>query len=195
MKHLKNIFFASLSLVLLPVLAVAHPGHNTSPTIIIGIAHPVSGLDHLLTMLAVGIWAAQLGKGFRWSAPLTFVGVMIIGSLFGAFHVSIPFTELLIAIGLLTLGLLILTKAKLSIFLALPVIATFALAHGYAHGSEMTASGLSSLWYGLGFVISTLALHYTGLFISQFLLTQKHEKVVRLSGLIALFVGVVFLVF
>ncbi|HUZ07420.1 MAG TPA: HupE/UreJ family protein [Candidatus Paceibacterota bacterium] len=153
-----------LSLILLvPTLAQAHPGlpgHTHGFTN--GVLHPLTGLDHICAMLAVGLWAAQRGGRAVWLVPATFVSVMIAGGMLGMGGVGIPYIEQGIAASVLVLGLLIAAAVRLPVAASMAVVGLFALFHGYAHGAEMpaTASGLA---YGLGFVLATIGLHLTGI--------------------------------
>ncbi len=151
--------------LLFPVLAHAHPGHeghDLTWDFDGGFAHPLTGWDHLLTMIAVGLWAAQLGARARWLVPSAFVSVMALAAIFGHFFGTIPGTEQGIAASILTLGLLIATTARLPVAASVALVGVFAIFHGVAHGAEMstTAGGFS---YGAGFVAATALLHGVGL--------------------------------
>jgi urease accessory protein len=127
-----------------------------------GIAHPFSGLDHVLAMVAVGLWASQFGRPAYWLLPLTFPIVMALGAALGFAGVTLPWTEAGIAVSVLVLGAVIALALRPSIAVGVGLIALFALVHGYAHGAELPAS-TSPLAYGLGFVAATLVLHAIGL--------------------------------
>ena len=137
--------------------AQAHPGHGGE-----GFAHPLHGLDHLLTMLAVGLWAAQLGGRAKWAVPAAFVSMMALGGALGMAGVAVPFAEQGIVASVLVLGVLIAAAVRLPPAASMGVVGIFALCHGYAHGAEMpaTAAGFS---YGLGFVGATALLHACGI--------------------------------
>ena len=126
-----------------------------------GLLHPLTGLDHLLAMLAVGLWAAQCGGRMRWAAPLTFVAVMLAGAVLGRVAGTMPGVEPLIAASTLVLGSLIVSAIRLPVAAGLGLMALFALAHGWAHGSEAPPSGLAT--YMVGFSCATAALHAVGL--------------------------------
>src|ERR1035437_488964 len=132
-----------LALVFIPSLAQAHPGHN--PGWANGLLHPVSGLDHICAMIAVGLWAAQRSGRAIWIVPLTFVSVMALGGLLGMNGVRVPLVEQGIAASVLVLGLLIAAAVRLPLAASVLVVGIFAVFHGYAHGAEMppTASGLT----------------------------------------------------
>lgn len=179
---------AGLALVLLTICgtAAAHPGHGTS--YMAGLAHPWLGADHLLAMLAVGLWAAQLGGRARWLVPLSFVSVMAAAGALGMAGVSLPMVESGIAASVLVLGLLIAVAARLPVGAGASLVALFAIFHGYAHGAEMPADG--SAWgYGLGFVLSTAALHGIGLALGR-----QGGKMVRVLGIAIAAAGALMLV-
>lgn len=144
----------------LPTLAWAHPGHEVQG-FAHGLAHPFTGLDHLCAMLAVGLWAAQLGGRSAWQVPLTFVAIMALGGALGMAGIPLPFVEAGIIASLLTLGLLVATGTRLPLAASAIIAGVFALFHGHAHGAEMS-SGASALAYGFGFVAATALLHLSG---------------------------------
>ena len=173
-----------LALIFIPSLAQAHPGHlGHTAGWANGLLHPVSGLDHICAMIAVGLWAAQRGGRAIWIVPLTFVSVMALGGLLGMNGVRVPLAEQGIAASVLVLGLLIAAAVRLPLATSVLVVGIFAVFHGYAHGAEMppTASGLT---YGLGFMAATAGLHLCG--ISAGLMTQRlgSTRLVRYAGVI-----------
>jgi urease accessory protein len=127
-----------------------------------GLAHPLSGLDHILAMVAVGLWAAQLGRPAFWLLPVTFPLVMGLGALMGAAGLSLPWGEMGIVGSVLILGAAVALRLRPAIPLSLALIAVFALFHGYSHGTELPPS-VSALAYGAGFIAATLVLHGIGL--------------------------------
>jgi urease accessory protein len=164
--QLRKALFA-LALFCTPALAFAHTGHDTSG-LLAGVAHPITGLDHLLAMLAVGLWAAQQNGAARWALPLTFVGSMLLGGLLGFAGVQIPLMETGIAGSVLAFGLLVAVAARLPMALALGLTALFGLTHGLAHGLELPE--LASPWgYAAGFVVATAALHGAGFALVRWL--------------------------
>jgi urease accessory protein len=171
-----------LLIFLLPSLAQAHPGapghtHGFSN----GLLHPLTGLDHICAMVAVGLWAAQRGGRALWLVPLTFVSIMVVGGILGMGGVGIPYVEQGIAASVLVLGIFIAAAVRLPLAASMAIVGLFALFHGYAHGAEMpdTASGLA---YGIGFVIATASLHFCG--ISLGLAAQKFAsaRLIRFAG-------------
>ena len=145
-------------------MAQAHPGHGGG--YLAGIAHPFMGLDHLLAMLAVGVWAAQLGGRAKWLVPTSFIACMAVAASVGLSGIALPMVESGIATSVLLLGLLIAFSIKLPVALSTSIVGLFAAFHGYAHGAEMPL--LSTPWlYGIGFVLSTAALHGLGFLLGQ----------------------------
>ncbi len=151
-------FITALSLA--PTLAHAHPGHGAGFDA--GFVHPMQGWDHLLAMVAVGLWAAQLGGRARWVVPATFVGVMMLGNALGMAGIAVPLVEPAIVCSVILLGLLVLMAARLSLAASMVLVGVFALFHGLAHGAEVPANA-SGITYTLGFALATAALHGCGL--------------------------------
>lgn len=131
-----------------------------------GVAHPFSGLDHLLAMLAVGIWAAQQGGRALWAIPLAFVGTLVAGGLLAINGIHLPLVEPGIAASLLLLGLLVARSAHLPLSTGAMLVGLFALFHGHAHGTELPAAA-SPAGYAIGFVIATAALHGIGILLGR----------------------------
>jgi urease accessory protein len=146
--------------------AFAHPGHNVSG-LAAGLIHPFSGLDHLLAMVAVGLWAAQGNTKKRgghkvWLLPATFMTMLAVGAGITMQWQSLPLFESGIAISVLALGLLIALSLQLSVSLSMAITALFGLLHGYAHGLELPESA-APVAYALGFLASTATLHLSGI--------------------------------
>lgn len=162
MRHTARTAIAAAALTLLPQLAFAHTGAGAVHGFDAGFAHPMSGLDHMLAMLTVGIFAWQLGGRAVWAVPATFVALMAVGGALGVSGVEVPFVEIGIALSVVVLGAVVALGLKAPLALAMAVTGFFALFHGHAHGTEMPldASGLS---YGLGFMSATALLHLAGL--------------------------------
>ncbi|HEY6096298.1 MAG TPA: HupE/UreJ family protein [Gallionellaceae bacterium] len=149
-----------LALLTLSSSAFAHPGHPYGG-IGSGLLHPFSGLDHLLGMVAVGLWAAQGGAQRVWLLPATFMAVLAIGAGVALFAPGLPLIETGIAASVLVLGLILALAVKVPATLSIALTAAFGFVHGYAHGSEMPALASPAL-YAAGFLIATAALHVTG---------------------------------
>lgn len=173
----------AVAALLAPAAALAHPGipghtHGFGN----GIAHPFSGLDHLLAMIAVGLWAAQRGGRALWMAPLAFISVMTLGGFFGmAGFGEFPAIERAIAASVLIFGILVATAVRLPLSANLFVIGLFALFHGYAHGAEMPATA-SGLTYALGFILATAILHLCGIVLGLASQKLRSEQLVRCAG-------------
>ena len=147
--------------LLIPSVANAHTGVGDTHGFWHGLQQPVSGLDHILAMVSVGLWAARIGGKALWVVPSSFVLAMAGSSVLGHFGVPLPGVEQGILASDFILGLLLLFAARLPLALSAGIVGILAIFHGYAHGAEMpeTASGLV---YGLGFIIATATLHLTG---------------------------------
>lgn len=158
-------------------IAYAHPGHGDS--YLAGVAHPFMGLDHLLAMLAVGVWAFQLGGRAKWLVPASFVALMAVAGALGMTGIALPMVESSIATSVLLLGLLIAFAVKMPPVLGAAIVGLFAVFHGYAHGTEMPLLA-TPLQYGIGFVLSTAVLHGIGLLFGQGL--RKQAVWLRAAG-------------
>jgi urease accessory protein len=159
-------------------VALAHPGHGPADGILPGFAHPFSGWDHALAMIAVGIWAAQLGAPRL--VPAAFIGMMAVGGVLGHLTGSVPGLDQGIAASVLVLGLLIARTVRLPVALAASIVGLFAIFHGMAHGAEMpaTAGGLA---YGAGFIAATAILHAAGVGIG-FLALRRSARLPQFAG-------------
>lgn len=153
-----------ISLSLLPGAAFAHTGAGHTHGFVHGFTHPIGGLDHLLAMVAVGMFAAYLGGRALWLVPATFVGVMALGGLLGVSGVSLPYVEVGIALSVVALGLLVALRWNFPIAAAMAIVAVFAVFHGYAHGTELPENA-SGIGYSIGFMIATALLHLVGIAI------------------------------
>jgi urease accessory protein len=152
----------AIALLLAPSVASAHPGHGEDSSLLGGFIHPFGGIDHLLAMTAVGLFAAQLGGRALWAVPTTFIAVMALGGAFGAAGVSLPFTETAIALSVLVFGFVIFSEITPPVLAAMALVAIFAAFHGHAHGTEMPV-GVSGGVYGIGFMVATALLHGLGI--------------------------------
>ncbi|PZQ17759.1 MAG: urease accessory protein [Ancylobacter novellus] len=146
---------------LLPTAALAHPGHGEAVGFIAGAGHPVGGLDHVLAMVMVGLFAYQLGGRALWLVPATFVAVMAAGGALGMAGVEVPFVETGVALSVVALGAAVAFGLKAPVAAAMAMVGLFAVFHGYAHGAEApeTAGGAS---YAAGFMLATALLHAAG---------------------------------
>jgi urease accessory protein len=175
-------FLTAIFLLVASSTAFAHPGHNVSG-FAAGLMHPFSGLDHLLAMVAVGLWAAQsdrknqsskINKGGKhriWLLPATFMAMLAVGADISMQWHSLPLVEAGIATSVLALGLLIALSLQLPIALSIAVTGLFGLLHGYAHGLALPTSA-APIAYALGFLFATAALHLGGVVTG--IVTRKH---------------------
>lgn len=160
--------------------ALAHTGVGSVHGFTAGLAHPLAGADHLLAMLAVGLWAGLVGGRARLAYPLAFVAMMVVSGLWGMSGAALPGVEIGIAVSVITLGLAIALKAAPPLAAGTAACALFAIFHGHAHGAELP-EGASSLGYALGFVLSTVALHGAGLALAG-VLAARAPLVARIAG-------------
>lgn len=168
-------------LLLLPGVALAHTGVGATTGFIHGFSHPMSGADHMLAMVAVGLWAAQIGGRALWVVPCTFVGVMALGGVLGFTGVYVPFVEEGILVSLLVLGVLIAGAFKLPLVYSSLIVGVFAIFHGHAHGAEMPAS-MSAATYAVGFALATAMLHIAGIGLGILMQKTNLQTVNRFAG-------------
>lgn len=173
--------FLPLFCLFLCSTAIAHESGPHTHGFEAGVLHPLTGIDHLLAMVAVGLWAVQLGGRARWLMPLVFVGAMAPGGALGFSGLALPFVEAGILASVLILGALIARASKLPPRAALPLVALFALFHGLAHGAELPAQA-SEAAYAAGFLVSTALLHATGVLAALGLERLKHSVPLRCAG-------------
>lgn len=152
----------ALFVLLVPSAALAHVGVGDTSGFGHGFSHPISGIDHVLTMVAVGLLAAHLAGRALWLVPLTFVSVMAAAGALGMVGVDLPFVEIGVGLSVVVLGLVIAFQRDLPTSVAMALVAFFAIFHGHAHGTETPGSS-SGLLYGAGFVVATALLHAVGI--------------------------------
>ena len=157
---------ALVALLCTPLLVQAHPGHAETTGLALGLGqglgHPIGGLDHLLAMLAVGLWASQLGGSARWLMPVLFVAFMLVGAGLGMNGFALPMVEQGIVASVVVLGLLLLWAKRLPLAAGATLVTAFAMLHGLAHGAEMPVSS-NAMLYMAGFAVSTALLHLAGM--------------------------------
>ncbi|MBB4237318.1 HupE/UreJ family protein [Rhizobium esperanzae] len=158
---LKSVLLA-LAAAALPAAASAHPAIGDAAGFGHGFAHPISGLDHVLAMVMVGVFAFQLGGRATWLVPTTFVLVMSFGGALGAAGIDVPFVELGIALSVVVLGAIVALDVKAPLAAALGIVGLVAIFHGHAHGAEMPENAAGAA-YAAGFMIATALLHGAGL--------------------------------
>jgi urease accessory protein len=146
-----------------------------------GLGHPLTGLDHVLAMVAVGLWAAQLGGRALWLVPSTFVLAMAAGGTLGFMGIQLPMVESGIAGSVLILGVLVALALRWPPAASMMLVGMFAIFHGYAHGVEMAVES-SALWYSLGFMLATAILHGAGIGIALAASQEMPARLVRAGG-------------
>lgn len=151
---------------LLPAAAMAHTGTGAHIDAMHGFLHPLTGLDHVLAMVAVGVFAAQLGGRSLWAVPAAFVLAMVAGGTFGYFGTPLPMVEQGIAFSVIVMGLAVALGVRLPVGPAMALVAVFAVFHGHAHGAEGSGAG-SFLGYAAGFVIATTLFHAAGVVLGR----------------------------
>ncbi len=164
---------------MLPTAALAHTGAGDASGFSHGFVHPFGGVDHLLAMIAVGLFAAHLCGRALWLVPGAFVAMMAAGGALGAAGVGVPHVETGIALSVLVLGAAIAFGLSVPTAVAMVLVGFFAIFHGHAHGAEMPAAA-SGLAYGAGFVLATAALHATGVALGLGLGRMKGAPALRL---------------
>lgn len=179
-------------LVQFPEAALAHTEGDSVGGFLSGLSHPVGGWDHILAMIAVGLWGALLGPPALWILPIAFPIAMAAGGMLGLLGIPLPAVEIGIAVSSVVLGLLILKDVRLSLAIAIPLVMVFALFHGHAHGTELSP-GADAVLYSLGFVIATGLLHALGIGIGAMDKLPKGRTAVRALGGGVLLGGVYFL--
>lgn len=182
----------ALMLLALAEPAFAHSAEGAAGGFISGFQHPLFGLDHVVAMVAVGLWGAFLGAPAIWVLPIVFPMVMAFGGALGVAGVPIPHVEVGIATSAIVLGLMVALAARPPIWVAAIIVGAFAIFHGHAHGTELPHSA-NALAYSLGFVISTGLLHLGGIVIGLLAGWEFGRYVVRAGGAVIAMAGVAFL--
>ena len=163
----------ALVLLMIPALALAHPGHGQG--FADGVGHPLGGADHMLAMVAVGLWAALTGGRALWALPLGFVGAMGVGAVLGMAGIALPLLEPMIAASVVVLGAAAALALRPALGQAVLAVALFGLMHGNAHGLEGAGAG-----YATGFVLATAGLHLAGLALGLGLMRIGQRQGARL---------------
>jgi urease accessory protein len=169
--------------------ASAHVGVGSTASFAAGVAHPLSSLDHIAVMVAVGLWAALKGNHAFWVWPATFVGVMLIGGALGMAHVPVPFVEPGILASVMALGLLVALMVDLPLAAGAAIIGVCAIFHGHAHGAEV-AENIGGLEYMAGFALATASLHALGIAFALIMRRAALHPVIRAAGGACVLVGV-----
>lgn len=164
--------------------AEAHTGIGSTVGFLHGFSHPFSGIDHILVMIAVGLFAARLGGRALWLVPGSFLAMMAVGGILGISGIALPVVELGIATSVIVLGALVALQTRVPLSLAMGLVGFFAVFHGHAHGAEMPVDA-SGFTYGLGFVLATALLHMVGIGIGVGLgwkVTTSSRRIAQIGG-------------
>jgi urease accessory protein len=181
------------AVAMLTVPAFAHTTSGQANGFATGFLHPLSGLDHILAMVAVGIWGSQLGRPAIWVLPVAFPLVMSFGGALGVRGVPIPGVEIGVAASALVLGIMIALAARPPLLVAAAIAGSFAIFHGHAHGTELPRAA-SPLTYALGFVLATGLLHVCGILFGLVHFWPAGARVLRTAGAVIAVSGVLLLV-
>jgi urease accessory protein len=184
--------FLVFLILLSPLTAFAHKRGGEVIGFASGFLHPISGLDHILAMVAVGMWGAQLGAPAMWVLPVVFPMVMALGGMMGLMGIKLPGIELCIAMSALALGFAVCREARPKLWIAAIIVGVFAIAHGHAHGTELPM-GASGVLYSIGFVIATGLLHALGIGIGLVHRWPAGRIALRVAGAVVAMGGVFFL--
>jgi len=180
------IVLLTIVFALAPSLAFAHVGIGDTIGIAHGFMHPVSGIDHVLAMLAVGLFAAHLGGRALWLVPLAFLAMMAFGGALGIAGVALPYVEIGVAVSVVMLGIIIASRISPPLAIAMALVGFFAIFHGHAHGAEMPETALG-LAYGAGFILATALLHAIGIGLG--ILIGRERRVMQTAGSVIALAG------
>jgi urease accessory protein len=181
-----------LAFWLWPSTAGAHQETGTVWGFTSGFIHPLTGLDHITAMVAVGLWGAFLGAPAMWVLPVVFPLVMAFGGALGVLNVPLPGVETGIALSSVILGSVVAFAVRPPLWVAAVIVGSFAIFHGHAHGAEMPKAA-NAMTYAVGFVIATGLLHLSGIALGLLVRWSWGKKLVRLGGVAIAFVGFGFL--
>lgn len=196
MARLQRIAFPALlaaGWILLGDSAWAHQESGQVSGLAAGLLHPLSDADHMVAMVAVGLWGAVLGPPAIWVLPVAFPLVMAFGGLLGLLGLPLPGVEIGIAVSGVVMGLMVLLEQRPPLWLAATIVAVFAVFHGHAHGAELPAGG-NALLYSLGFVVATGLLHLLGILLGELRRWPLGRRLVKAAGACVALTGLLFLV-
>ena len=172
--------------------ALAHTGGSIAGGFAGGFAHPLFGPDHIVAMVAVGLWGAFLGAPAIWLLPVVFPLVMAFGGVIGILGIAIPWVETGIALSAVVLGLMVALGARPPLVIAAVLVGAFAIFHGHAHGAELPP-GADAVAYSVGFVVATGMLHLAGIAFGGLARWPAGRLAVRAAGGAIAIAGVMFL--
>jgi urease accessory protein len=147
-----------------------------------GLAHPVSGVDHIVAMVAIGLWGVVAGGRALWVWPTAFVATTLVGFAAAILGLRVPLVEPAIACSIIVLGLLIVFSVRASVWSGALIAGLFALFHGHAHGTEAVAAGVEPIAYASGFSLATAALHAVGIGAGLLLARSAGASLLRATG-------------
>ena len=180
------------ALTLLTSTAFAHSENGVAIDFAGGFSHPISGLDHLVAMVAVGLWGAFLGAPAIWLLPVVFPLVMAFGGALGVLGMPLPGVETGIASSAIALGAMVALAAKPPLWIAAVLVGAFAIFHGHAHGTELPI-GADAIAYSMGFVVATGMLHLGGIAFGTLSYWPAGRIAVRAAGCVIALIGFAFL--
>ena len=189
---LSRLILAALIVAVLAAPALAHSGEGSAGGFLSGLAHPLFGPDHVVAMVAVGLWGAFLRAPAIWLLPIVFPLVMAFGGVLGIVGVPLPAVETAIAASAIVLGAMVALAARPPFWAAAALVGAFAIFHGYAHGKELP-DGANAVAFAAGFVIATGLLHLTGIAFGQVARWPAGRLAVRAAGGVIAAVGVAYL--
>lgn len=192
MFHRRRHLIVATLLTLAPALALAHTGEGVVGGFFSGFMHPILGWDHVVAMVAVGLWGAFLGAPALWVLPIVFPMVMALGGALGVMGVPLPAVETGIALSALVLGAMVALAVRAPLVVAALIVGVFGIFHGHAHGTELPEAA-NPLAYSLGFVIATGALHLAGIGFGAAVRWPAGRIAVRAGGALIAGVGVAYL--
>ena len=181
-----------VAILVLAQPAFAHEQVGVTGGLVSGLLHPLTGMDHLIAMVAVGIWGAQLGVPAIWVLPITFPLVMAFGGVLGVLRIGLPMPEVVIALSALVLGAAVAARLRVPFGAAAVIVGAFAIFHGHAHGAELP-SAANPLAYGVGFVVATGLLHLCGIALGTLSRWPAGERLTRGLGAAIAALGCYFL--
>jgi urease accessory protein len=180
----------AIGLIAMP--AAAHTGTGLAGGFASGFVHPLSGPDHLLAMVSVGLWGAFLGRPLVYALPVVFPMMMVAGAVLGMAGIALPSSEIGIKLSVVVLGGCIALALRAPVWIAALIVAVFAICHGYAHGRELP-SAADPLGYSIGFVLATGLLHVAGIALGSLKERRGGTRAIRMAGSAIAAIGCVFL--
>jgi urease accessory protein len=186
------VWLIAAAMLLAPQVGLAHTGEGVVGGFLSGVTHPIFGFDHVVAMVAVGLWGAFLGQPAIWLLPVVFPVIMAFGGLAGVLGMPLPGVETGIALSALALGAMVALALRPPLWVAAILVGAFAIFHGHAHGTELPEAA-SPLAYGVGFVIATGLLHLSGIALGLLARWPAGLRAVRVGGGLIACAGLFFL--